>query len=82
MIHITPTADERHWTRATYLFGSVEAIAFAAAGFLFGREVHRQQAAKAEQRAAEAERNTKEASSRAAEEHSGKITRRTDPIEG
>ncbi|MBI2387604.1 MAG: hypothetical protein HYV14_16580 [Elusimicrobia bacterium] len=61
MLQITGTADERTWTRAIYLFGSVEAIAFAAAGFLFGREVHREQAAKAERRADTAEKSTKDA---------------------
>jgi uncharacterized membrane protein YccC len=66
MIRITG-ADERLWTRATYLFGSVEAIAFAAAGFLFGREVHREQAAKAEKRADAAEQTARQASSEAAQ---------------
>lgn len=36
------------WERYIYLYGAVEAIAFAAAGFLFGREVNRQRAEKAE----------------------------------
>ncbi len=40
------TATEQAWTRSTYLFASVEAIAFAAVGWLFGREVHREQAHK------------------------------------
>jgi hypothetical protein len=47
-------ASELEWTRAMYLLNGVEAVAFAAAGFLFGREVHRQQAEKAEERATEA----------------------------
>lgn len=42
---------ETEWTRAVYLFQGVEAIAFTAAGFLFGREVHRERAEKAEKRA-------------------------------
>lgn len=42
---------ELDWTRAVYLFGAVEALAFAAAGYLWGREVNRQRAEKAEARA-------------------------------
>jgi hypothetical protein len=42
---------EVHWARAVYLFQGVEALAFAAAGFLFGREVHRERAERAEERA-------------------------------
>src|ERR1700761_9167059 len=45
------TADERLWSRLVYLYGGIEALAFAAAGYLFGREVHRQQAENAEKRA-------------------------------
>ena len=33
------------------LYGAVEALAFTAAGFLFGKEVHREQAQNAEKRA-------------------------------
>jgi hypothetical protein len=47
--------DEKEWTRAVYLFQGVEAIAFAAAGFMFGKEVHRERADKAEKRANEKE---------------------------
>lgn len=43
--------SERDWNRSTYLFAAVEAIAFAAVGWLFGKEVHREQAENAEQRA-------------------------------
>lgn len=48
---ISSTADEQLWNRAIFLYGGAEAVAFAAAGFLFGREVHRERAEKAEQRA-------------------------------
>jgi hypothetical protein len=44
-------SDERDWNQMIYLFGAVEAIAFSACGFFFGREVHRDRADKAEQRA-------------------------------
>lgn len=44
-------AGEPQWSRLVYLFGSVEALAFAAAGFFFGREVNRARAEAAENRA-------------------------------
>src|SRR5262245_11834526 len=40
-------SDALHWARLQYLFGSIEAIAFAGAGWLWGKEVHRDQAAAA-----------------------------------
>jgi len=67
MIHIASGADDKLWTRSTYLFGSIEAIAFAAAGFIFGKEVHRQQAANAERRADAADQKASAASQKAAE---------------
>jgi hypothetical protein len=51
-------ADEKYWTRALYLFGGVEAVAFAAAGYLFGREVSRQQITKAEEQTKEAKKES------------------------
>ncbi|MBU2947398.1 hypothetical protein [Zobellia uliginosa] len=36
------------WSRLIYLFSGVEAIVFAAVGFLFGKEVNRKRAEKAE----------------------------------
>jgi hypothetical protein len=59
-------AEETAWTRALYLFGGIEAVAFAAGGFVFGREVHRQQAEKAEQRAEQALQQAEQARQRAA----------------
>jgi cytochrome bd-type quinol oxidase subunit 1 len=53
MYQVAPTREETLWNRSLVLFGSVEAIAFTAAGYLFGKEVHREQAQKAEQRAEE-----------------------------
>ncbi len=41
-------AQELTWSRFVYIFSGVEAIAFAAAGYFFGREVHRERADKAE----------------------------------
>lgn len=50
-------SPQPEWDRYLYLFSSVEALAFAAAGFFFGREVNRGRAQAAESRAtAEAKR--------------------------
>lgn len=43
------------WQRQVYLFGGVEAIVFTAVGWIFGREVNRQQVDKAENRADESD---------------------------
>ena len=46
------SADDRQmteiiWSRRTYLLAGAEAIVFVAAGWLFGKEVHRKEAEKA-----------------------------------
>ena len=46
-------APNEEWTRLAYIFASVEAIAFTAAGALFGVTVQRERVAKAEEAAAE-----------------------------
>ena len=46
-------SPEAHWTRLAYVFGSVEAIAFAAAGAVFGVTVQRERVEKAEEKADE-----------------------------
>ena len=48
-------AEEVTWTRIAWVFASVEAIAFAAAGALFGTAVQRANVEKAEERADSAE---------------------------
>ena len=53
------TTNETAWNRAVFLFTGVETIVFAAVGFLFGKEVHRQQAVNAEDRAKDAEADAK-----------------------
>ena len=58
---------ELEWTRAVYLFGAVEALAFAAAGYLWGREVNRQRAEKAEARADKSQGEAQNANSTAAQ---------------
>jgi hypothetical protein len=45
------TTNEATWHRLIFLYGGIEAIAFAAAGYLFGREVSRKHAENAEERA-------------------------------
>ncbi len=48
-------SDELAWTRIAWVFASVEAIAFAAAGALFGTAVQRENEERAEDRATTAE---------------------------
>ncbi len=60
-------SSETTWNRALYLFAGVEAIAFAAAGYFFGREVNRQRAESAEWRAGQAEQQRQQWSERALE---------------
>jgi len=57
---LSTDASESEWTRLTFIFASVEAIAFTAAGALFGITVQRERVEKAEQRA---EQNESEAAS-------------------
>src|SRR5215204_1451362 len=44
-------SGDKTWTRLTFVFASVEAIAFAAAGALFGVSVQRERVQKAEEKA-------------------------------
>jgi hypothetical protein len=48
---IGSSQSELDWSRKVYIFGSVEAIAFTAAGYFFGKEVHRERAENAEKSA-------------------------------
>ena len=61
MMRMVSVPEETVWMRTTYLLNGFEAIAFAAAGFLFGKEVHRQQAENAEKRADKAQDEASEA---------------------
>jgi len=67
MFSVVVTNDDKQWARYTYLYAGIEAVAFAAAGFLFGREVHRERADKAEGRATDAEHRATETQAQAAE---------------
>jgi hypothetical protein len=52
-------SEEVIWARLAWVFGSVEAVAFAAAGALFAHSVQRDRVDKAESRAAAAEQDAK-----------------------
>lgn len=54
MLAGTTVKEETVWARRVYVYGTVEAIVFTAVGWLFGREVHREQASSAKQDAQEA----------------------------
>jgi hypothetical protein len=49
------TDNSQEWERLVYIFGAIEALAFTAVGWVFGREVNRQRAETAEKRADDAE---------------------------
>jgi hypothetical protein len=49
------TENELLWTRLAFLFASVEAVAFAAGGAMWGNSIQRERAEKAEARASENE---------------------------
>ena len=66
-------ASELQWARLQYLFGAVQAVAFAGAGWLWGREVHREQARNAEARLDKAQQG-ETAAVRAAGEAQGHLT--------
>ncbi len=52
--------NNEEWVKITYIFSSVEAIVFTAVGFIFGREVNRSRAEKAEQGEEKARKDKKE----------------------
>jgi uncharacterized membrane protein YuzA (DUF378 family) len=47
------------WDRLVYVFSGVEAVAFGATGYFFGKEVNRARAEKAEEKAGDAEGEAK-----------------------
>ncbi|HTA33126.1 MAG TPA: hypothetical protein VK721_06850 [Solirubrobacteraceae bacterium] len=51
------TTNATEWQRWVYVFGTAEAVAFTAVGWLFGREVSRKRADTAESRANTAEQH-------------------------
>jgi hypothetical protein len=61
-------ASDPEWTRYVYLLSGIEAVVFAAVGWLFGREVNRQRAESAEERADTADQQRTSALATAARE--------------
>jgi hypothetical protein len=57
--------NETAWARWTFLLAGVEAIAFAGAGFLFGREVNREAVKTAQNQAREANQDAQQHAGRA-----------------
>lgn len=53
-------AEETPWTRLAWLFASVEAVAFGAAGALFGSSIQRQQTEREKERADDNEKAAKD----------------------
>jgi len=62
------SATQADWDRYIYLLSGVEAVVFAAVGWLFGKEIHREQASKAESARDSAEGAKADAEARAAAE--------------
>jgi len=60
--------NELHWTRYNSLFTAVQTIVLAAAGFVFGREVNRSRAERAENEKNTSLANEKDALAKAKEE--------------
>jgi hypothetical protein len=63
-----PMMDAMEWERYTYLLTGVETITFTAIGWLFGKEVHREQAQQADLRADQTQQIAMVATGNAAEE--------------
>jgi len=53
--------EEPSWSRMLYLFSGIEAIVFAALGYVFGKDIHRIRAEKAEENVEEAKKETDKA---------------------
>lgn len=75
MVMIADDTDAA-WDRRVYVFGSVEALVFAAVGWVFGREVHRADAEKARQDADQAKKDAKAAQAEAADKREEAATER------
>ncbi len=75
-------ADEQTWTRLAWLLSSVEALAFGAAGAVFGASVQRERAVAAEQRADGNERDAVAGRTLAETIKAGAKTRRPEPPPG
>lgn len=67
MFILAQKSSDAVWQRLIYVYSGIEAVVFAAVGWLFGREVNRKQVEGAEQRADESGKAAKEATERAAD---------------
>ena len=61
------TADDKQWLRMTFLFGSIEALVFAVAGFLFGQSIRNPREFKLQQAESDAKKKADQEAARAAE---------------
>lgn len=61
MLYNSDVEEEKNWNRMLYLFSGIEAIVFAALGYVFGKDIHRIRAEKAEENADQAKRETDKA---------------------
>lgn len=61
------TDEDMRWARVSQIYNSIEAIAFAAAGLLFGTVVQGKRALDAENRAEQAQENEQEAKAKGSE---------------
>ena len=73
--------DSDRWTKYVYLLGIPQAIGFAGAGWLWGKEVHREQAASAETRATKAVADATAATGEAAKQEQ-KVANLVSVIQG
>lgn len=67
------------WSRMLYLFSGIEAIVFAALGYVFGKDIHRIRAEKAEENADQAKKETDKAKK---ETDNAKATAQEEKIKG
>lgn len=82
MLSKTGEQNETTWTRLLYLYHGIESLAFAAAGFIFGREVQRQRVRDAEVRATEATQQAEHAEEQAvdAKQEAAAVTARGEAL--
>jgi hypothetical protein len=73
LVQSAGVSSEIEWTRKMFILSGVEAIAFAGAGFLFGREVHRKEAEYAERTVVKAEENLERMAGAVAEAKQGAV---------
>ena len=67
MFILAQKSSDSVWQRLIYVYSGIEAVVFAAVGWLFGREVNRKQVEGAEERADESDKAAKDAIERAAD---------------